>query len=75
MKTKIKILKVRDGSFDGRDGELVEYYWVKAERLSDGVTFEFGSKNSRYKIGDEPEPDLEKSEDGKGGYRYKEISA
>jgi len=77
MKTKIKILKVRDGSFQGREGDSIEYYWVKAIRLADDVTFEFGSKKGgdEYEPGKEYEPNLEKTEDGKGGYRYKEISS
>lgn len=75
MKTKIKVVKVRDGSFDGRDGERVDYYWVKAVRISDSVTFEFGSKGGGdYAEGQEYEVNLEKSESPKGGFRYKEIS-
>jgi hypothetical protein len=73
MKTKIKILKVRDGSFQGREGDTIEYSWVKAERLSDNVTFEFGTKKMTYEAGEEAEPEFEKTEDGKGGFRYKEI--
>jgi len=72
MKTKLKILKVRNSSFQGREGDTVDYFWVKAERFSDGVTLEFGTKNPDHEAGEEKEIDLEKNEDGKGGYRYKE---
>lgn len=76
MKLKYKILKVRDGSFQGRDGDSISYFWVKAIRLADGVTLEFGSKRGdEFEVDDEPELELQKSEDGRGGYRYKEINS
>jgi len=69
---KLKILKdSRDGSFQGRDGESVEYFWTKARRVSDEVTLEFGGKQ-RYKAGEEVDLELEKQEIP-GGYRYKAV--
>lgn len=76
MKEKLKIVKVRDGSFDGEDGRI-EYWWIKALRLSDGITLEFGSKTGGFEVGEEVEVLLEKTEflkkNGQTGFRYKEI--
>jgi len=73
MPTKLKIQRVRDGSFQGRDGEPVEYYWTKGIRLADGVTIEFGGKE-KFVEGQEVEITLEKTEVAGGSYRYKQIS-
>lgn len=52
--------------FKGDEGEMIPYCWYKAERITDGVTLQFGSKHTAYEIGDEIETALEKRE-GKGG--------
>lgn len=68
-----KIVRVKDGSFDGDDGR-VNYSWVKAKRIRDGVTVEFGTrKDYSTLINSEVELDLEKTEKPGGGFRYKEI--
>jgi len=70
---KIKIIKKRPGDFQGRDGETVEYYWYKAIRSSDEVTIEFGSKDGGLKFDQEIDINIEKSEDPRGGFRYKHV--
>jgi len=72
MPTKLKVQKVRDGSFQGRDGEEVEYYWTKGLRVADGVTIEFGGK-VKFIEGEEIEITLEKTEQAGGTYRYKQV--
>lgn len=71
MPTKLKITKVRDGSFQGRDGTPVEYYWTKGITNS-GITIEFGGKE-KHTEGQEIEINLEKTEGPGGTFRYKQI--
>lgn len=70
MKLKIK-KDSRDGSFKGRDGEEVKYFWTKAE-TEDGITIEFGGKKE-YEEGDIIDADIEKTERSGGRFGYKEI--
>lgn len=73
MKIKLTVKKdSRLSSFQGRDGETVDYYWTKGER-QDGVMIEFGGKLP-YKAGKEIEPELEKTERTDGTFSYKEIA-
>jgi len=69
---KVKILKRKDGSFTGDNGEQVEYYWYKGIRLADEVTIEFGSRNGDHEEGSEVAIDLEKYESNSGKIKYKE---
>jgi len=72
MQTKLKIIRVKDGSFTGDDGAKVEYYWVKGE-TEDGLTIEFGTKDSGHEEGVTKSVELEKTEAKGGKFRYKEI--
>ena len=56
---KIKILKSKDGSFEGESG-LVEYYFYQAENEK-GEVIQFGSKYI-YDVGAEVNIALEKTE-------------
>lgn len=70
---KLKIQKVRDGSFKGDEGEPVEWYWVKGE-TEDGVTIEFGTPNTIYEAGQTVTVDIEKTEKPGGkGFKYREA--
>jgi hypothetical protein len=73
MRANLKILKRKDGSFQGDSGEPVSYFWYKAERLSDGMTIEFGSREGGHEEGTEIETELEKFERPGGRIGYKEI--
>ncbi|SRR6266481_1293478 len=71
---KYQILKIRDGKFQGDGGESIAYFWVKAKRISDGVTIEFGTREGRHRASEEiVELDIEKYEATGGRFRYKEI--
>lgn len=75
MTQEYEILKdSKDGSFQGDEGEKINYYYTKAMRVSDGVTLEFGGK-LQFKKGEKKNLEIEKSEraDGKG-FRYKLVS-
>jgi len=72
MTQSLKIKKIKDGSFEGTDGEKVKYFWVKGE-TPEGLTIEFGTKDaSHLEEGEVAEVELEKTE-GPRGFRYKEI--
>lgn len=69
-----KIISVKDGTFTGSDGSDVTYFWVKAERLSDGVKLEFGTKTDyRGEIGNTLALELEKRERSNGRIGYVEL--
>lgn len=70
--TTLIIKKVKPSSFVGSEGDRITYFWYKALR-QDGVTIDFGSKNE-YKVDEEIEIDLEKTELSGGKFRYKEAS-
>lgn len=63
---KLKILKVKDGSFVGNDGTEQQYFWYTAQRVIGGnpVRFQFGSR-FEHELGD---ADLELyQEEGRSG--------
>jgi len=71
---KLTITKKKDGSFDPKDGgEKVVYFWYNAERDSDGVNFQFGSKDGSYEVGDDLELELEKYETSNGRIAWREV--
>jgi len=70
---KLKILSVKNKPFQGDDGSEIPYSWVKAERESDGVTIEFGTKDDSHEVGETVELNIEKSEKAGGGFKYREI--
>lgn len=71
---KVKILKRKDGGFQGNDGENVIYYWYDAVRISDDMLIQFGSREGGHEEGSEKDLNIVKYErkDGKTG--YKEIN-
>lgn len=71
---EFKVIRVKDGSFDGSDGERVPYFWIKGETDA-GLTIEFGTKDGERSAGDTlTDLQLEKSEGSKpGSFRYKEV--
>jgi len=70
---KLKIVRVKNGDFEGDGGETIVYRWVKAER-ADGVTIEFGTRRTSHVAGAEVDVDIEKTEKPGGkGFKYKEI--
>jgi len=75
---KVKIVSVKKRPFTTDDGDLLDYYWYRAERLSDGVSFQFGSMDPDHEPGEELDLEIEKTEatnkKGQLVYRYKEIS-
>jgi len=70
---EVKILKKKDGTFQGRDGSQVKYYWYKALRSDTQVTINFGSRNGDYEEGDVLDILLEKYEKPNGEFAYKEV--
>jgi len=58
----------------GRDGNNLDYFWYRAVRASDGVSFRFGSRDGSH----EPEKDYElnivKEETERGTFMYKELT-
>jgi len=75
IKMKIKILKRRQKNFTGGEGEEIQYFWYKALRLSDGVTFEFGSADAAHELDEEYDLEIEKREKSNGKLGYVEIVA
>lgn len=69
---KVKILRKKDGSFEGSDGNQVSYFWY---RFAYGENYqnraEFGSVDGSHQEGDEPDLDLYR-EDKKGRLTWKE---
>lgn len=74
---KLKILSVKNKPFTTDDGDTRDYFWYRAERVEDGVTLQFGSKDGEHEIGKVFDLAMDKSEgkDQKGRlvYRYKEV--
>jgi len=69
-----EIVKVKDGTFVGSDGEDVTYFWVKAKRVSDNVQLEFGTRSDyRGKEGTTVTLELEKREKSNGRVGYVEL--
>jgi len=71
---KYKIKDVKEKPFTGENGEKIPYFWYKAERISDGVTLTFGSKNGNLDIGSETDLDIEKREKTGGGFTYIDVT-
>lgn len=70
----ITITKKTLKPFKGQEGKEIPYAWYKGVRQRDGVTVEFGSKNTEHAVGDFVENiSLEKSELSGGRFRYKEV--
>lgn len=68
------ILKSRKASpFTNDDGEEMQYFWYKAERLSDNVTIRFGSQEGGHVLDEELDLDIEKYERDNGKIGYKET--
>lgn len=70
---KITIKSVKPKPFTNDDGEQMDYYWYRAERSNDMVTFQFGSTDGNHPIGEELDLDIEKYEKSNGKIGYKEI--
>ena len=74
---QIKILSVKAKPFQTDDGQR-DYFWYRGERIEDGVTLQFGSKEGEHELGKVLDLNLEKTEGvdqrGKRVFRYKEIS-
>jgi hypothetical protein len=75
---KIKLLKKTCRPFLTDDGENLDYFWYKAIRSDDGVTFQFGSMDGAHELTDgELDLDIEKTEivdrKGKPAFQYKEV--
>lgn len=67
----LKIKSVQSKPFKGSEGEMVPYFWTRAER-ADGVTIQFGGVvDYSGKVGEQLELNVEKQEfsNGKTGYR------
>jgi len=73
IKMKLKIKDIKPKPFTSDDGETINYYWYKAERLSDNVTFQFGSLNGEHAIGENLDLEIEKTEKADGKFGYKEV--
>jgi len=69
---KLEILKAKDGSFTGQEGNKVDWNWYKARRKDNDLVIEFGSRQL-YEIGDEVDILLEKREQNNGKVGYKEL--
>jgi len=74
MLIKVIITRKKDGSFKGEEGSTIPYFWYNADRLSDGVSFQFGSKDGSYEKGDELELELTKTENSRGRLTWKEVA-
>lgn len=72
---KFKVVKTKASPFVGSSGEEVLYYWVTADRSSDGTRIQFGTK---FDYSDDEgkiiEVSLIKSEGKDGVARYKEVA-
>jgi len=60
---KVKILKAKEKSFAGDEGEEIKYFWYDAVRLNDQTKFQFGSRKGGHEIGKEYELEIYKSEE------------
>jgi len=70
---KLKISEKKDGSFVGREGTPIPYFWYKATRESDGAEIRFGSKEGTHEAGQDLELNIEKVEFANGSVGYKEV--
>jgi len=74
---KVILKEVNARPFKGDDGEVREYFWYKALRPADEVTFQFGSVDGDHLLGVEVDLNIEKSERinnaGKPVFTYREV--
>ena len=70
---KITILKRTEKSFEGNNGEDVQYAWYKARRHSDQVNFQFGSVDTSHEEGEDYDLNIEKREGQTGKISYHEV--
>jgi len=71
MKIKLILNSVKNSPFES-NGEKIDYFWYKAERVVDGVSFDLGSAKGDLALGVELELNVEKTEGAKPGkFRYK----
>lgn len=74
MTTTVKIEDIRHKPFTGADGEEVDYYWTKAVRRRDGITFTFGTTvDHSQQMGQSVDLNIEKYENSQGRTGYREI--
>jgi len=71
---KVRIIKRKDGSFQGSDGENVGYYWYDAVRLEDNMLIQFGSREGGHEEKTEKDLNVVKYERADGKTGYKELS-
>lgn len=70
----LKIVKVKDDSFDSDGGDRIEYYRVYGEK-TDGTLLVFGSKtNYEAKVGETLDLLIEGRPDKNGKLRYYELA-
>jgi len=70
---KIKILKRKDGSFQGSDGEHVNYFWYDAVRVEDQTLIQFGSREGGHEAGETKDLEVVRYERADGRTGYKEL--
>jgi len=70
---KLIITSVKNKPFTKDDGSTLDYFWYRALRLSDHVTFQFGSMEGGHPVNQELDLNIEKTEKNGGGYGYKEV--
>lgn len=75
MKLEVTIKSVKAKPFTNDDGDVMDYYWYRAERSSDQVSFQFGSQYGDHPIGEAVTLELEKYEKANGKIGYKELRA
>jgi len=71
---KVTILSVKKKVFKTDDGDNMDYFWYRAVREKDGVTFQFGSREGEHEIGSTLELNIIKYEKDSGKIGYKEIT-
>lgn len=70
---KLIIKSVKNKPFTRDDGSTTDYFWYRAVRLADGVTFQFGSMTGGHELEKELDLNIEKTEKISGGFGYKEV--
>lgn len=73
MLIKLKVTQTKNKPFKSSEGEMIDYFWSKGERVSDGVTIDFCG-TVKHSIGDIVEAEFEKQELTNGKFRYKELA-
>ncbi len=73
--TKVTIKEVTSKPFKSSDGGDIDWYWTKAFRVSDKVTFQFGGKvDYSDDIDSTLELEIEKREKADGGFSYRDAT-